>query len=287
MPRQKSTKRKPTIRDDVSGERNIDLFGPRYRLRIKQPGGDEIREMFDTLEAARKRRDELRVKVPDTLLHRFRSTPMNTKASYGRVGVSRTEKVDNRRPGAPRYVVFAVNWIDDDGTQRVTGFQAGKSATASKAALRRAELTAVAFREAYEYSRIHGWRFQPGYFVNWRSLLCYPFAPPDAKATAAAARAVPVTDDRKVAGPANAPTAVVQVALDDAETRSSETDGTALSRVIDETEVTRLCEHRRELGQFRAVMLIARLRTGERAIAFLSGTPTEQERLWAPATPES
>lgn len=278
-------KKQHAERDEVNGQRNIDFFSGRFRLRIKPPGHDEIRESFDTLKAAVARRNELRLQFPDTLLHRFRSKPMNSKASYGRVGISRTEKVDHRKAGKPRYVVFAVNWIDDSGRKRVTAFQAGNAAVVTKADLRRAERTAVAFREAYEYARLHGMRFQPGYYVNWRSMQCYPFVPPEPQATAASTRVVKAAKVRAGGSRVIPRAAPPPKPPDEAISMPAEAAAAAPGRAIDESEVARLCEQRPDLGQFRAVMLIARLRTCERALAFLDGSPAEQERIWAPAEP--
>lgn len=161
------------------GERNIDPFGRKFRLRMKTPDG-EIRETFDNLDAAISRRVELRTIYPDTLAHRFRARRMPTKGSHERVGVCRTVKTDRRKAGKSRYLVYAVNWIDTAGRKRVTSFQAGPESEVTAAEERHAELTAIAFREAYEYARMQGTAFDQKLFAEWRLARCYPFKPPGA-----------------------------------------------------------------------------------------------------------
>ncbi len=73
-------------------------------------------------------RDRMLAKLPPaaTTIGSFRVTSQKNKRSYNRVGISRYIGVDRRKLGAPGYLRFAVNWVDDTGHSRVTSFQVGK-----------------------------------------------------------------------------------------------------------------------------------------------------------------
>lgn len=124
-------------------------------------------------------RDALLAKLPSaaTTLGSYRSTPQKNKRSYNRVGVSRYIGVDRRKTGAPGYLRFAVNWVDETGQSRVSSFQVGKVGAFTWEDELHAACTAEAFRTQWEFSSATGQAFDPSSYRGWRKKQCYPFHP--------------------------------------------------------------------------------------------------------------
>ncbi|WP_326430443.1 hypothetical protein VQ574_21085 (plasmid) [Stutzerimonas frequens] len=132
------------------------------------------------LEAAVLWRDMMLKQLPTAANGRggFRTAPMPHKRSCGRAGITRYQKVDNRRHGRPAYLVFGVNWTDSDGYKRVKQFQVGRIGTYEWQQELHTSLTAEAFRTEWEYCRSTGQIFDPDRYNGWTETELYPFFPP-------------------------------------------------------------------------------------------------------------
>lgn len=126
------------------------------------------------LAAAIEWRDAMLLALPPELPVRLK--PLAHKQSWGRVGITRYQRVDRRKPGNPRYVTFGVNWVDENGKRKTKSFQAGRVEDITYADEVYAANTAEAFRLDYEWSRVLGYIFQPEKYDNWRKQPCFPFA---------------------------------------------------------------------------------------------------------------
>lgn len=112
-----------------------------------------------------------------TELGSFRSAPQKNKRSYNRVGITRYIGVDGRKVGAPGYLRFAVNWLDETGTPRIKSFQVGKVGSFSWTDELHAACTAESFRTHWEYCRSMNVQFDTSCYQNWKEKPCYPFDP--------------------------------------------------------------------------------------------------------------
>lgn len=158
-----------------------------YQVRIARDG-DEYSASFTwtkyadqkaALQAAVEWRDRLLAILPPAVNGKgsFRRKPMKGKVSWGRVGVTRYIKRDQRRPGRPKYLVFGVNWTDHDGEPRIKQFQAGRVETLTWEEELHAALTAEAFRTHWEFSRSQNVPFDPEPYLEWKETCLYPFEP--------------------------------------------------------------------------------------------------------------
>lgn len=159
-----------------------------YQVRIVREGHEysatfawsrfETRE--DALQAAVNWRDKILKQLPEPANGRggFRTSPMPNKRSFGRVGITRYLKIDRRRAGCPKYLVYGVNWTDRDGRARVRQFQVGRVGTFEWDQELHASLTAEAFRTEWEFCRSTGQVFEPDRYAGWAETELYPFLPP-------------------------------------------------------------------------------------------------------------
>lgn len=124
-------------------------------------------------------RDKMLTQLPSAKNGRggFRSAPMEHKRTFGRVGITRYQKVDRRRLGCPVYLVYGVNWTDSDGRARVRQFQVGRIGLFEWHHELHASLTAEAFRTEWEFCRSTGQTFEPDRYKAWGELELYPFLP--------------------------------------------------------------------------------------------------------------
>ncbi|SER40384.1 MULTISPECIES: hypothetical protein [Pseudomonas] len=131
------------------------------------------------LRAAVNWRDRMLAKLPNAGNGRgsFRTSPMAHKRSVGRVGITRYLKKDRRRLGCPVYLVYGVNWTDDQGRKRVKQFQVGRMGTFECHQEMHASLTAEAFRTEWEFCRSTGQVFEPDPYQCWKEVELYPFLP--------------------------------------------------------------------------------------------------------------
>lgn len=124
-------------------------------------------------------RDAMLARLPPaaTSVGSFRCTPQKNKRSFKRAGITRYVKVDRRKVGAPSYLVFGVNWLDETGKARVTTFQVGKVGAFTWEDELHAACTAEAFRTQWEFSRTSGQAFDHEQYEGWKTRVCYPFSP--------------------------------------------------------------------------------------------------------------
>ncbi len=131
------------------------------------------------LQEAVKWRDMMLAKLPppENGKGSFRRTAMAGKRTYGRVGITRYIRKDYRRDGDQQYLVFGVNWTDDQARQRIKQFQVGKVGNFTWENELEAALTAEAFRTHWEYAVTMNIPFDPEHYKNWRGAALYPFVP--------------------------------------------------------------------------------------------------------------
>lgn len=132
------------------------------------------------LIAAVKWRDKMlaRLQPPANGRGGFRLAPMAHKRSHGRVGITRYIKRDHRRVGTPEYLVYGVNWTDDEGNPRVKQFQVGRIGCMDWKDELHAAMTAEAFRTEWEFCRQYNLPFDSERYRSWDQPL-YPFDPPE------------------------------------------------------------------------------------------------------------
>jgi hypothetical protein len=100
---------------------------------------------------------------------------MRHKRTCDRVGIHRAIKHGRHRNADTWYVVFMINWIDDQGRTRNKTFYAGNVDTLTDADERHAYQTALAFREHWEHCQDTHTPFDPTKYKRWHQVTCYPF----------------------------------------------------------------------------------------------------------------
>jgi hypothetical protein len=169
---------------------NISIPGyDSYQVRIAR-NGHEYSSTFHwarfggkerALQSAVKWRDQMISQLPAAENGRgsFRTSPMAHKYTFGRVGITKYPKKDRRRTGQPAYLVYGVNWVDEDGAPRVKQFQVGRIGNFDWDQELHTALTAEAFRTEWEFCVSAGISFDPERYQNWKEVELYPFWPPN------------------------------------------------------------------------------------------------------------